>query len=278
VTHRPSGDESPRFNSASGQQPGRVDYDTELQRHNEVLRVAIDVRLHDRVLDIGCGAGQTSREAARAAEAGSVLGVDVSAPAIERARDIARAEQLRNVTFEHANAQLHAFPQDHFDLAISRFGTMFFDEPVDAFANVRRALRPAGRLTMMVWQAREHNEWAVAVHRAVAADDGSAQPASDGPNAFSLADPTTVTSILEAAGYAEVAFTDVDQPVYYGPDVAAAYDWVTSFATVAEVLDRLDAAAAKRAVERLLEALAAHASETGVWFNSRAWIVSARRH
>ena len=197
--------------------PVRIGYDDELQRHNEVLRLAVGVQPDDHVLDIGCGTGQTTRDAARAAQAGSALGVDVSAPAIERARELALAEQLSNVTFEQANAQVHTFPRDRFDVAMSRFGTMFFDDPIDAFANINRALRPGGRLTMMVWQAWEHNEWTVAIHQALGADERPVAPLSDGPNAFSLADPTTVANILEAAGFAEVAFTDVRQPVYYGP-------------------------------------------------------------
>jgi len=136
--------------AASEQTPGPSGYDAERRRHNEVLRRACGVQPHDHVLDIGCGTGQTTRQAARAARAGSALGVDISAPAIERARELARDEGLRNVTFEHGNAQVHRFPQERFDLAISRFGTMFFDDPGAAFANIRRALRPAGRLVMMV--------------------------------------------------------------------------------------------------------------------------------
>jgi hypothetical protein len=87
-----------------------------------------------------------------------------------------------------------------------------------------------------------------------------------------------VTGILEAAGFADVAFTDVHEPVYYGPDVAAALDWVRGFRCTSDVLSRLDPAAAARALERLREMLAAHLSGSGVWFDSRAWIVSARRH
>jgi ubiquinone/menaquinone biosynthesis C-methylase UbiE len=267
-----------RSHVASEHAPGRIGYDAELRRHNEVLRLAVGVQLHDHVLDIGCGTGQTTREAARTAQAGSALGVDVSAPAIKRARELARAERLRNVTFEQANAQLHSFPQDRFDLAISRFGTMFFDNPVDAFANIRRALRPAGRLTMMVWQAHEHNEWDVAIDQALRADEGPVALPSEGPDPFSLADPPTVKEILEAAGFAEVAFTDVHEPVYYGPDVAAALDWVSGFTSTAGALKRLDPAAATRAVERLREVLASHTSDEGIWFNSRAWIVTALRH
>jgi ubiquinone/menaquinone biosynthesis C-methylase UbiE len=115
--------------AASEPTPGPSGYDAELRRHNEVLRRAVGVQSHDHVLDIGCGTGQTTRQAARTAQAGSALGVDFSAPAIERARELARAEGLGNVTFEHANAQVHRFPQERFDLAISRFGTMFFDDP-----------------------------------------------------------------------------------------------------------------------------------------------------
>jgi SAM-dependent methyltransferase len=263
--------------AASGATPGRSGYDAELRRHNEVLRRACDVQLRDHVLDIGCGTGQTTRQAARTARTGSALGVDVSAPAIERARELARAEGLGNVTFEHADAQVYRFPPERFDLAISRFGTMFFDDPAAAFANIGRALRPAGRLVMMAWQAHERNEWDVAIHQSLgAAGEPMALP-SGGADPFSLADPPAVTEILEAAGFADVAFTDVHEPVYYGPDVAAALDWVRGFACTSEVLKRLDPVAATHATGRLREALSAHLSEDGVWFNSRAWIITARR-
>ncbi|GAA2135738.1 class I SAM-dependent methyltransferase [Actinomadura napierensis] len=249
-------------------------YDAELRRHNEVLRRICGVRLQDVVLDIGCGTGQTTREAARAAREGNALGVDVSAPAIERARESARAEGLRNVTFEVANAEVHRFPQERFDLAISRFGTMFFDDPAAAFANIGRALRPAGRLVMLVWQPHDRNEWAVEIRQSIAGFEGAA---STGPDAFSLGDPATVRRILDAAGFTEITFTDVDESVYYGPDVDAALDWVRRFACTSEIVKRLDAADEARAVGRLRETLTAHLSDDGVWFGSRAWVVTARR-
>jgi ubiquinone/menaquinone biosynthesis C-methylase UbiE len=127
-----------------------LNYDAEVRRHDEMLRPAWGVQPHEHVLDIGCGLGQTTRAAARMAYAGSALGVDVSPPAIERARELARTQGIRNITFQRADAQVHPFPQERFDLAISRFGTMFFADPVAAFGNLRRALRPAGRLVMMV--------------------------------------------------------------------------------------------------------------------------------
>jgi SAM-dependent methyltransferase len=278
-------DQQPRATSHPGPDPvrdrplehrvARVDYDAELWLHDEVLRRAYNIRADDRVLDIGCGTGRTTRDAARSARNGSALGVDLSAPMIERARELARAEGVPNVAFEQGDAQVHRFPEDGFDLAVSRFGTMFFDDPVAAFTNIARALRPAGRLVMLVWQEHERNEWSVAIERALG--HGGPLPARQGREPFSLADRGTVAAILGAAGFGEPMFTDVHQPVYYGPDVAAALEWVGGFSSTRESLARLDAAAAAQALERLREALAAHASERGVWFDSRAWIVEARR-
>jgi SAM-dependent methyltransferase len=260
------------------QGPDRTGYDAELRRHNEVLRRACGVQVGDHVLDVGCGSGLTTRQAARTARAGSAFGVDVSAPAIERARQLARAEELSNVSFERADAQVYRFPGERFDVAMSRFGTMFFEDPAAAFGNIGRALRPAGRLVMMVWQDHQRNEWEVTIRQSLGPADGPMPLPPRGPDAFSLADPPAVTEILEAAGFTDVAFTDVREPVYYGPDVAAALDWVRGFTSTSQALDRLDSAAAAQAVGRLRDALAAHTSDDGVWFDSRAWIVTARRH
>ena len=208
------------------------------------------------------------------ARAGSALGVDISAVAIERARELARVQGVRNVAFEVADGQVHAFPPERFDLVISRFGTMFFADPVAAFGNIGRALRRDGRLVMMVWQAHERNEWDVAICAALA---GPAAAASAGPDPFSLADPPVVAGILEAAGFVGVTFTDVCEPMYFGPSVAAAVEWVGGFASTGEVLSRFDSAPAGRALGRLRDTLGAHMSDDGVWFDSRAWIVSARR-
>jgi hypothetical protein len=114
---------------------------------------------------------------------------------------------------------------------------------------------------MMVWQAHERNEWDVAIHQSLEAAEAAVAVASGGPDPFSLADPPAVTEILEAAGFADVTFTDVCEPVYYGPDVAAALDWVRGFTYTSETLKRLDPAAAERAVRRLREALTAHTND-----------------
>lgn len=252
-----------------------MNYDAELRLLNELLRRAYDIERHEHVLDIGCGAGQTTREAARMAADGDALGIDLSAEAIGRARQLARAEGIRNITFLRADAQVHPFPWGRFDLAISRFGTMFFLDPVAAFANVGRALRPAGRLVMMVWQGHERNEWSLAIEEALGGSSDAA--GSDAPDPFSLADPAKVERVLDAAGFTNVTLTDVQRPISYGRDVETALDWVHGFTCTKGVLARLGTGSAERALRRLRETLVAHASGDGVWFDSRAWIVKARR-
>lgn len=261
---------------SSAQADAVVGYDAELQRHTEIFRQACGIQRHDHILDIGCGTGQTTREAARMAAAGNALGVDISAQMIDRARELARAEGLRNVAFEHADAQVHRFPNQPFDVAISRFGTMFFNDPTAAFANIGRALRPTGRLVMLVWQEHERNAWSVSIQRSLEGHEGL-PPQAQAPDPFSLADRTTVEAILGAAGFSQVTFTDVREPVFYGPHVQAALDWVRGFTSTREALASLDPARAERALQRLRDVLAAHLSERGVWFDSRAWIVQARR-
>ncbi|TCO59606.1 class I SAM-dependent methyltransferase [Actinocrispum wychmicini] len=240
------------------------DYDAELRPHNELFRAAAGAGPRDRVLDIGCGTGQSTREAARAAIAGSAVGVDLSAPMLERARRLSDDQSLANVTYQQADAQVHRFPPGRFDLCISRFGTMFFADPVAAFTNIGRALRPAARLVLLVWQQHDRNEWATAIRPTFTAASG---------DPFSLADPAVTEGVLAAAGFAEVSFTDVHEPVYYGPDSATAFDAVLR---LWEFKD-LDAAAAEQARARLRATLDAHTTDGGVYFDSRAWIVTARR-
>lgn len=249
------------------------DYDAELRLHNQLFRAAARVRSHHCVLDIGCGTGQSTRQAARAAVTGSALGIDTSAPMLERARERSAEQGLTNITFAEGDAQTFPFPPTHFDLCISRFGTMFFADPVAAFTNIGTALRPSGRLVLLVWQGRERNEWATAIRRTL----GGAAPAPGGPDAFSLAEPTATEAILRKAGFAEVTFTDVHQPVYYGPDSATAFDAVYHLLRFKDLIADLDDEAAEHARTRLRATIDAHATDAGVFFDSRSWIVTASR-
>jgi len=253
-------------------------FDQEIRRHDEHFRAATAVRPADGVLDVGCGAGQSTRAAAHAATAGHVLGVDVSEPLLAEARRLAAAEGLRNVGFRQADAQTHRFPAAAFDLCISRFGVMFFADPVAAFTNLGRALRPGGRLVLLVWQDEGRNEWSIAIHDALAPGTPPPdRPAGGGRHAFSLGDPATTEGILTASGFADVSLTGVHEPVCYGPDVETASDFVLELRDTQALLARLDEAQVPAALGRLRDTLAAHTTADGVLFDSRAWIVTARR-
>ena len=251
--------------------------DAEVRLHNERLREAAQIARTDRVLDIGCGTGQSTREAARAADAGGALGVDLSSAMLDRARALAAQEGLPNVDFEHADAQAHTFVPGSFDLAMSRFGVMFFANPVAAFGNIANALRPAGRLLLMVWQDRQRNEWASAIRDAlVGAATPMATPTAT-TNPFSLGNPDTTRGILQAAGFADANFADVHEPVYFGRDADAAHDFVLGLWSTRNLLATMEPADADRAIDRLHSVLTAHDTGHGVHFDSRAWIVTARR-
>ena len=248
-------------------------YDAELRAHHEHLRAAYGISPGDRVLDIGCGAGLTTRDAARAAAPGEVIGVDVSERMLERARQLTAAEGLGNVRYELGDAQVHRFDPAGFDVAISRFGTMFFSDPGAAFANLAAALRPEGRLVLLVWQRREDNEW---MRQFDAALGDAAPPPPPDLDAFSLGDAEATARVLEAAGFTGVRFEDVREPVFYGHDLDAALAIVRGFSTAA--LARLSDDEAARSVERLRETLAAHyTDEHGVALASRSWLITARR-
>ena len=250
-------------------------YDAELRAHHEHLRAAYGIRPGDAVVDVGCGTGLTTREAARAAAPGRVVGVDVSERMLERARQVTAPERLGNVRFELGDAQVHRFDPASFDVAISRFGTMFFSDPAAAFANIAAALRAAGRLVLLVWQGHDRNDWARAIDAALG---DAAQPPQPGADPFALGDPEATAGILETAGFDEIRFEDVEEPVFYGDDVDAALALVRGFQDTRAALARLSDDEAARTVARLREMLAAHhTDERGVVLDSRSWLITARR-
>jgi ubiquinone/menaquinone biosynthesis C-methylase UbiE len=247
-------------------------YDAELRRHDAHFRAALQVGPRDRVLDIGCGAGQSACDAARAAIEGSVVGVDVSVEMLQVARRRSAEQGLRNVAFELGDAQHHAFPAAQFDLCISRFGTMFFADPLAAFANLARAMRADARLVLMVWQGQERNEWSTAIQRALRPE---AAPCTNAA-AFSLGERNATTRLLAAAGFTAVDFAEVHEPVFYGADIDAAHAAIVALFLAEDGPAGTDPQT-DRKLHRLRVMLETHLTGEGVFFDSRAWIVTARR-
>jgi SAM-dependent methyltransferase len=245
-----------------------------LRAQHEHLRAAYGIGRGDEVLDIGCGTGLTTREAGRAAAPGRVLGLDVSERMLERARELTARDRLENVTYELGDAQVSRFDHERFDVAISRFGTMFFSDPAAAFANISSALRPRGRLVSLVWQRRELNEWALAIDAAL----GSAAELPPPADPFSLGDAEATTEMLKRAGFEAVRLEAVREPVLYGHDIDAALDFVSGFQDVSAALAGMSHDDAAQAVNRLRETLEAHyGDDQGVAFDSRSWLITARR-
>ncbi|HWD07112.1 MAG TPA: class I SAM-dependent methyltransferase [Amycolatopsis sp.] len=244
------------------------DYDGEMRRYQPRLREAVAVAADDVVLDVGCGTGATTREAARLAHRGRVVGVDVS----EERLTVARRDVPANVRFEQADAQTHPFTPASFSLAFSRYGTMFFADPAAAFANIGRALRPGARFVQLVWQGSDRQEWITEIRGALA---GDARVTGD-ESAFSLGDPGVVTELLTTAGFAGVHVDDLSEPIWYGADPDAAAEAVLSLRLTRDVLDHLSGTEYDRALGRLRDVMADHDTGDGVWFRSRSWLVTAR--
>jgi SAM-dependent methyltransferase len=173
------------------------------------------------VLDIGCGGGRTTVElASRVGPGGEVLGVDIAAELLARARERAEHLGVHNVAFVHADVQTHELGTARFDAAYSRFGVMFFSDPVTAFANVRGALRPGGTVSFVCWQSVFDNEWMLVPGAAVASVTGTLppMPEPDQPGPFSFADPDRVRSVLAEAGFDQVVVTPHNDAVVSSED------------------------------------------------------------
>lgn len=235
----------------------------------------------DRVLDIGCGLGDSTVQLARlVGPQGHAHGVDVAERMVAGAREEADRAGLENVTFEAIDVQAASFV-DTCDYAFARFGTMFFANPVVALRNVRRALHPGGRLNMVVWRRKLDNDW---LHRAetiveqfLDRPDEYDDPTC-GPGPFSMANADTVTDVLKHAGYEDISLKRQDLVIKTGESLEHAVELVMSLGPAGEVLrlwgDRVDEIRPK--VEAaLLEGMADMASADGVYADSSTWAVRA---
>jgi SAM-dependent methyltransferase len=237
------------------------------------------LRPGERVLDVGCGCGATSVDLARrVAPGGSVRGIDISAPMLDRARQLAASEGV-TVAFELADAQTHAFMPGSIDVLFSRFGVMFFADPGAAFANLRTALPPGGRLTFVCWQALPDNPWmAVPLVAALQHVPPPPLPAPGAPGPFSLADPARVREILAQGGFGNVQLEDVRQTVTVG--AGAGVDETVEFMlqmgpAAAALRESPDPGLQPRVAAAVREAIAPYLTPQGVRMDSASWVVTA---
>jgi SAM-dependent methyltransferase len=233
----------------------------------------------ERVLDVGCGCGDTTVELARrVAPGGSVLGIDISAPMLARARQHAAAEGV-TARFELADAQTQALPPASVDVLFSRFGVMFFADPVAAFTNLRGALRRGGRLAFVCWQSLPENPWMfVPLGAALQHLPPPPLPAPDAPGPFALADATRVRAILERAGFRDVGSESVNETLRIGAGggLGETVEFMLQMGpTAAALREAADPTLMPRVTDAVREALAPYVTPRGIYMPSASWIVTA---
>jgi SAM-dependent methyltransferase len=252
-------------------------YDAASARFDPSLIEGARIAAADRVLDVGCGAGISTRAAARAAAGGHATGIDVSAPLLAEARRRSEAAGLTNTTFVQGDAQVHPFEPGAHDVVISRFGAMFFGDPVAGFTNLARALRPGGRLALLSWQELGRNEWLLELRRTLAAGRPLPEPPGNAPGPFGLSDPDHVRRVLTAAGFEAVDLAEVRGTVRLGADGEDAFGFVSGLGLTRGLLGGLDDGARQAALDDLRATLDAHATPDGVLLGASAWLVTAHR-
>jgi len=228
----------------------------------------------ENVLDIGCGCGDATILAARATRSGHALGADLSQIQVAEARRLAASAGVTNARFEVADAQVHPFQAGNFDLVLSNFGVMFFDDPAAAFGNLRKALRRGGRLAFLCWRSRDENPF-FTIGFAEAAAVLSLRELPGPPAAFSLADTGPVGALLSGAGFGGVLFAKVDEPMLIGRDVDDVLEYERASPSATELLTGLSAAQSAELAKLLRDRLAAYASPGGVTMPGAAWLVTA---
>ena len=240
----------------------------------EALLAAAQLTVGEDVLDVGCGCGITTLAAAAGVAPGTATGLDLSEPMLDLAR---RRAQDDPVMFLRADAQTHRFDADAYDVMISRFGTMFFDDPIAAFTNLASAMRPAGRLCLATWQPLAANDWLLIPGAALLRYGSLPDTGDTAPGMFAQSDPVAVTEVLTAAGWQDVTVDAVTVTLRLGNDAADATDYMADTGVARAVIDTIDPADRDEAVLAVTQALEAHADAHGVRLDAGINLIRASR-
>lgn len=238
---------------------------------------ACDIRSGHAVLDVGCGSGTTTIEIShRVGSRGRVLGIDISLPMLDVGRTRLGALGIDGVTFENRDVASYRFEENMFDRAFSRFGVMFFLDPVAAFTNIRSGLKSGGRLAFVCWQAAEKNPW-LRIPLEVALQYIPAPPLGDpeAPGPLAFANPDRIRAILSEAGFGEISIEPLETQVPMDADVSGAVKKLIELGPVSRLLTDAPDGVVAQIENDIGAAISDFQTDNGVMMETGTWIVSA---
>lgn len=252
--------------------------------HSDIAYADFDIQLGDKVLDIGCGFGETALEIAEiVGPTGEVVGIDCTDSFLDIANDERDAAGAGNVRYEVGDAQVCNLPDEYFDVAYSRFGVMFFQSAVRALRNANHALKPGGKVCLIVWRSLAHNPcWGAAKEVALRHLPPPGEGASTcGPGPFSMAGEDTDRAMLQAAGFPEVeVFKQIDADVCIGRDIEEAIDYQLLVGPSGEIIREAGDEGQRKLPEvrsDLRDLMSPYLREEGVFMPSSTWAIMARK-
>jgi len=251
--------------------------DTMLATFGDKALDTLNPQSGERILEIGCGTGTTTLAlGGRVGTSGEILAADLSRPMLNKAIERANVSAEHPITFVEADAQVHSFPTATFDAVYSRFGVMFFDDPIAAFRNIRKAVRPGGRMAYVCWADRKANPWIrIPAGAAKTCLDLPAPPPDDAPGQFSMENEGRVQQILHDAGWSDIGLERFTVEGSIGSNAADAARFITKMGPMSEPFALADSDTQNKTLQVIEEALTPYSNDSGVTLGFSTWIVSA---
>ena len=240
----------------------------------------LDLKSDAKIIDIGCGCGATTLEIAKKITQGEILGVDISEPMLDKATETAREMSLSNISFEVKDVQVDVMPQNYFDIAFSRFGVMFFEDPFEAFKNIHSSLKEDGLLSFVCWQNASLNPWQSLSIQVIKEFLDLPAPAPKSPGPFAFEDKTYLEEILRESGYKGLEILDNQEDIvmFSGKSIReACEDYLTINPVVTEMLKNSKPELTEEILEALVIKFSNFHQNDGLLFPSATWIVTAKK-